>query len=270
MKYLHGLLNFIVDIIHNRRLLWDLTKKDFRQRYLGSYLGILWAFIQPSITVFIFWFVFQIGFKSKPTETGVPYLLWMVTGMFPWFFFTDALNSATNSVVANSFLVKKIVFQVRLLPIIQILAAFIVSLFFNGLLFILFALYGYAPTLYNLQILYYFFCIICLVLGLSWITSALCVFSRDISQLVAMCLQFLFWGTPIFWNIQSMPPKVAMLLKLNPLYYVISGYRDSFVYNHWIWERPHSTLYFWGVTLVIMMFGAWLFQRLRPHFADVL
>jgi lipopolysaccharide transport system permease protein/teichoic acid transport system permease protein len=259
-----------MNIINNRRLLWDLTKKDFKQRYVGSYLGILWAFIQPTITVIIFWFVFDVGFKVQPTSTGVPFILWLVCGMFPWFFFSDALSSATNSVVANSYLVKKVVFEVRLLPIVQILAAFIVSLFFNCMLFVLFALYGYMPNFYNLQIIYYFFCVICLVLGLSWISSALCVFSRDISQLVGMCLQFLFWGTPIFWDIHLMPAKVQFFLKLNPCYYIISGYRDSFIYQHWIWERSEITLYFWCVTIIIMVVGAWLFKKLRPQFADIL
>lgn len=270
MNYLYSLLEFIKNIYMNRRLLWDLTKKEFKQRYLGSYLGVLWAFIQPTITVLIFWFVFQVGFRAKPVETGVPFVLWLICGMFPWFFFSEAVSSASGAIINNSFLVKKIVFEVRLLPIIQILAALIVHIFFVVLLLILFTAYGYYPDIFVLEILYYFFYAICLVLGISWITSSLSVFSRDIAQLINMCLQFMFWGTPIFWNINSVPEKYAWLLKLNPMYYVINGYRDAFIYKVWFWEHRDVTFYYWCIVIVILFLGVNVFQKLRPHFADVL
>ena len=101
---------FVLDVFHSRELLWELTKKDFQLRYLGSYLGILWAFIQPVVTVLIFWFVFEVGFRSRPID-NFPFILWMVAGMFPWFFVADSLNSATASVTENGFLVKKVVFS---------------------------------------------------------------------------------------------------------------------------------------------------------------
>lgn len=270
MNSLCELYRFVNNIYINHELIWDLTKKEFHQRYLGSYLGILWAFIQPTITVFIFWFVFQVGFRAQPIATGIPFVLWLICGMFPWFFFSEAVGSATGAIINNSFLVKKIVFEVRLLPIIQILAALIIHVFFIVLLFCLFVAYGYLPDLYNLQILYYFFCTICLILGISWITSSLSVFSRDIAQLVNMCLQFMFWGTPIFWNIESIPEKYAWILELNPMYYIVSGYRDAFIYKIWFWEKLDLTIYFWIFVMFFLIFGVYIFQKLRPHFADVL
>jgi lipopolysaccharide transport system permease protein/teichoic acid transport system permease protein len=270
VKYLQEIVAFIKSIYINHSLIWDLTKKEFRQRYLGSYLGILWAFIQPTITVFIFWFVFQVGFRVQPTETGVPFVLWLICGMFPWFFFSESLGSATGAIINKPFLVKKIVFEVKILPIIQILAALVIHIFFIIVLFALFLLYGYLPNAYNLQIIYYFFYTICLVLGLSWITSSLSVFSRDIVQLVNMCLQFMFWGTPIFWNINSVPERYIWIIKLNPMYYVVNGYRESFIYNDWFWNHLNEMLYYWIFVVAIMFIGVFIFGRLRPHFADAL
>lgn len=269
MKYIKMLVGFILDIVHNRYLLWDLTKKDLKQRYLGSYLGILWAFIQPTITVFIFWFVFQVGFKSMPVG-DFPFILWLICGMFPWFFFTDAMNSATNSIIGNSFLVKKVVFRVSLLPIIQIMSALIVSVFFIFILFSMFAVYGYSISIYNLQILYYLFALICFTFGLSLITASLAVFSRDVGQLVAMALQFGFWGTPIFWSLSMLPEQYQWILKCNPMYYIIEGYRNSFIYHRWFWELGYTTVGFWAVTVFIVLLGVVVFKKLRPHFADVL
>lgn len=269
LNYLKRIYLFIADLYNNRRLLWDLTKKDFRQRYLGSYLGILWAFIQPAITVFIFWFVFQVGFKSMPVE-NFPFVLWLVCGMFPWFFFSESLSSATNSILVNSFLVKKLVFRVSLLPIIQIVSALIVHVFFIGVLFVMFALYGYMPSIYNLQIVYYLFALICFTFGLSLITSALIVFLKDIGQLVTMCLQFGFWGTPIFWNLNMLPVKYQMILKINPLYYIVEGYRNTFIHHTWFWELGYTNYSFWLETIIVLLLGIFLFKKLRPYFADVL
>ncbi|MBQ6005313.1 MAG: ABC transporter permease [Selenomonadaceae bacterium] len=259
----------IRDLIINRKLLWQMTKRDFRQRYLGSYLGILWAFIQPTITVFIFWFVFQVGFKAVPVN-NFPFILWLICGMFPWFFLSESIQSATYSVTESAFLVKKIVFRVELLPIVKIMSAFVVHIFFIAVLFIMFAIYGYPPTIYNLQIIYYLFAMICLALGLSWLTSSLTVFLRDIGQFVSMILQFGFWGTPIFWNLQMIPQQFHFILKLNPAYYLVEGYRQSFIYHEWFWQHWHLTAYFWILTAAIMLLGAWCFKKLRPHFADVL
>src|SRR5574344_258695 len=85
MNYIRAAYHFFMDIISNRTILWELTKKDLIQRYIGSYLGILWAFIQPSISVIIYIVVFQIGFKTQPVN-NVPCALWLCCGMFPWFF----------------------------------------------------------------------------------------------------------------------------------------------------------------------------------------
>ena len=253
----------------NLRLLFSLTKNDFKQKYLGSYLGILWAFIQPTITVLIFWFVFQVGFKAQPIN-DVPFILWLIAGMFPWFFFADAVSNATNSVMENAYLVKKIVFKVAFLPLIKIFSALIVHLFFIIFMYVLFVVYGYSFDLYWLQTFYYLFAMMVLILGISYITSSVVIFFRDIGQLVAMLLQFGFWMTPIFWAIGTIPEKYHFLLKLNPLVYIIEGYRDSMINHIWFWEKPTMTLYFWAVALIMLAIGFSTFKKLKPHFADVL
>ena len=269
MGLLKAFFSFILDFYRNKRLIKDLVKKDFQQRYVGNFLGVLWAFIQPSITIFIFWFVFQVGFKSKPVG-DFPFVLWLCCGMFPWFFFSDGINSATGSIVGNAYLVKKVVFRVSLLPIVQIFSAFVVHSFFVCVLFIMFALYGYLPNLYNLQVIYYDFALFCLLFGLSLITSTLVVFLKDISQFVGMCLQFGFWGTPIFWDLNIMPAKYQWLFKCNPMYYIVNGYRDTFINHVWFWERGWTTIGFWLTTAFFMLIGVYLFKKMRPHFADVI
>lgn len=269
MHYIKNFFDFIKSIWRNKAMLWNLTKKNLKRRYIGSYLGILWAFIQPTITVFIFWFVFQVGFKSMPVD-HFPFILWLICGMFPWFFFNDAITAATASIYSNSFLVKKVVFRVSLLPMIQILSALLVHSFFIGVLFIMFGLYGYMPCIYNLQVFYYLFACICLVFGISLLTSSLMIFMKDVGQLVAMCLQFGFWATPIFWSLKMIPESYRWIFEINPMYYIIEGYRNSFIYHKWFWELGYANVCFWMLTVTIMLAGAFIFKKLRPHFADVL
>lgn len=236
---------------------------------MGNYLGILWAFIQPMATIMILWFVFQVGFKSVPVE-NIPFILWLMAGMIPWFFFAESLQTSTQSIMTNNFLVKKVVFRVSLLPIVQIISALAIHLFFIGVLLAMFLYYGYSPTIYWLQIPYYVLCTVILVLGLSWLTSSIVVFFRDLGQIIAMIIQFGFWLTPIFWSIKILPSEYQGLIKYNPIFYVIDGYRDSLIHNIWIWEKPVWTVYYWLITLVFFFIGAVVFKKLRPHFADVL
>lgn len=263
------MLEFLKDIYKNRSLLLSLTKNDFKQKYLGNFLGATWAFIQPTATILIFWFVFQVGFKSKPVGE-YPFILWLITGMLPWFFFADTLSNATNSILSNSFLVKKVVFRVSLLPIISILTTLIVHLFFIFFMFGMFIYYGYSPNIYWIQVFYYLFALIVLLLGMSWISSSVVVFFKDLGQIIAMIIQFGFWLTPIFWNIGMVPLKFHWIIKLNPIVYIIEGYRDSMINHKWFWENISTSIYFWVVTAAIFVVGSITFKRLRPHFADVL
>ena len=270
MRYLEQSITLITEIIERRNLIYELTRRDFKTKYLGSSLGIIWAFVHPTIYIVILWFVFQVGYKSKPVE-NFPFILWMLTGVIPWFFFSECLGNATNAVIENSFLVKKVVFNIGLLPIVKILSSLVIHLFFIVVIFLMFLAYGYPPNLYNLQVFYYLFATIILLLGLSWLSSSLIIFLRDVGQIVNMLLQFLFWMTPIFWPVGILSPKLQVMIKLNPVYYLIEGYRSAFVYKVWFWEKNYLwTLYFWAVTLIILVVGAFVFRKLRPHFADVL
>lgn len=270
LKQIGYFLKFLKDLVQSRAIILELTKQDFKSQYLGSYLGLVWAFVNPAITVVIFWFVFQMGFKSRPVDGDFPFVLWLMAGMFPWFFFSESVAKATNSIIEKSFLVKKVVFRVSVLPIIKILSSLAIHLFFMGLLIVMFLSYGYTPQVYNVQVLYYLFAMIVFVLGLSWLTSSLTIFLRDTQHVIGTALQFGFWLTPVFWSLKMLPEQYRALIQSNPVYYIVEGYRDSFINRVWFWEHPGLTLYFWAVTAIIFISGALIFRRLRPHFSDVL
>ena len=269
MKYL---LSLIKDIVRKRGLILDLAKADFRKRFVGSYFGVVWMFIQPVVTVAIYYFVFGVGFRSGDPIEGVPYVLWLVPGIVPWFFFSEALNMGTNCLQEYSYLVKKVVFKVEVLPVIKLISSLMVHAFFVVIMIAMALCYGRAPMATWIQVIYYTFAASMLALGIGYFTCAVNVFFKDMAQIVGICLQFGMWLVPIMYQETMFAdiPLVLTLLKFNPFYYIVAGYRDSILTGHWFFERPTMTVYFWAVTLVIFFVGLRVFKKLRPHFSDVL
>lgn len=265
-------ISLIKEIIKRRKLIWDLSKADFKKRFVGSYFGMVWMFVQPVVTVMIYFCIFQLGFKSVPPVPGIPYVLWLVPGIVPWFFFSEALNTITNCLQEYHYLVKKVVFQVEVLPVIKLISSLMVHAFFVLIMIVMALCYGKTPMATWIQVIYYTFAASMLALALGYFTSAVNVFFKDMAQIVSICLQFGMWMVPIMYQ-ESMfadVPVVLTVLKFNPFYYVVAGYRDSILTGNWFFERPTMTLYFWGVTLVLLFLGIRVFRKLRPHFSDVL
>lgn len=276
LKYARKVAYLPVELYQNRKLIANLAKNDFKTRFAGSYLGIVWAFIQPIVTVLVYWFVFQKGLRANgvdmKTGISVPYVLWLIAGLVPWFFFSEALNNGTNALIEYSYLVKKVVFKISILPIVKVVSALFVHVFFVVFMLILYICYHFYPDLYTIQIVYYSFAMFMLVIALTYATCAIVVFFKDLSQIISIILQVGVWMTPIMWNIDAMelPPVLLTIFKLNPMYYIVAGYRDALINKVWFWERPEITVYFWLFTIVIMGLGAIVFKRLKIHFADVL
>ena len=265
-------ISLMKEIIKRRRLIWDLSKADFRKRFVGSYFGMVWMFVQPLVTVLIYFFIFQLGFKSAPPIPGIPYVLWLVPGIVPWFFYSESLNCITGCLQEYSYLVKKVVFQVEVLPVIKLVSCLLVHAFFVLIMLVLALCYGKMPMLTWIQVLYYSFAASMLALAIGYLTSSIQVFFKDMAQIVSICLQFGMWLTPIMYSEEMFAdyPWVISLLKINPFYYIAAGYRSSILTGDWFWERPRTTLYFWAVTAVLGFVGMKTFKRLRPHFSDVL
>lgn len=252
------------------KLIMRLAKNDFKSRYSATIFGIVWAFVQPLMTILVFWFVFQMGFKTAPVK-NMPYMLWFIVAYVPWIYFSDILNFGVNALMDYSYLVKKVKFKVELLPLVRIISSFFVHVFFVVFIFFMFACYKAPITIYCIQALYYTIALTALGWGIIMLFSALSTFFKDIAQIVSIVLQIGFWVTPIFWNKDVMVSEtVGQMLKINPLYYIVQGYRDSFIYNEPFWHHPVQTIYFWVLTLIIGFLGWRTFKKLRRHFADEL
>jgi len=265
------LFRFVYEIYEKRYLIYELVKRDFKARYMGSLFGLFWAILQPLLMNAIMWFVFTYGLKAGSGPMGVPFVCYLFTGMLAWNFFADSLIGSTNVITEYSFLVKKINFRLSILPIVKILSASILSFIFLLIVILILFYNKIYPSFWWSQFLYYMAASMFLALGLSWITSAMNVFLKDIFYIVSIFIQFGFWMTPIFWDITVLPESWRVFVKLNPMAYIVNGYRDSFLYNKPFWQGDlFSIIYFWSFTLAALLIGIIVFKRLRPHFADVI
>ena len=255
-------------------MILDLAKADFKKRFVGSYFGVIWMLIQPLVTIAIYAFIFgPYGFKSSPPVPNVSSTLWLIPGIVPWFFFSEILNMNKGILQEYHYLVKKVVFPIELLPIIKLISCALVHCFFLLVLFLFYLFSGKLPEISWIQVLYYSFATAVFGLGLSYFTSAISVFFKDMQQIVAIVLQFGIWMVPIMYDenlFTGRAPWLHIFFKLNPFYYVVVGFWGLIITSAFFWQRPGLSLYFWGISLALLFLGLRFFRNLRPHFSDVL
>lgn len=249
--------------------IWQFSLDDFKNKYSSSFLGVAWGIIQPLTTILVYWFVFQLGFKSQPVE-NFPFILWLVAGIIPWFFISETIPSATAVLSEYNYLVQKVLFNINILPLVKVVSAFLVHLFLIFITVVMFWLFGYPPAFSYIQVFYYAAFMAVLVAGISYFTAALHVFLKDLQQIIGIILQVLFWFTPIVWDVRSMSEGIQNVTQFNPIYFIVRGYRKTFIHGEAFWRDEPLSLFYWLFALLLLFAGMALFRKLKPHFADVL
>ena len=260
------------NIVKNSKIVLNLALSDFKRRFVGSYFGVIWMFVQPLATVLVYTLIFQVGFKSVPPVPGVSYVIWLIPGIIPWFYFQDVVIQGTQVLYEYNYLVKKIVFNVSMLPIVKLISVYLSHICFVAIMFIVFIIARMPFSLKSFLVLYFSFSISIFSLGIIYLTSSINVFFKDMGQIVGILMQFGVWMAPIMYDASlfvNRVPILCKLIKLNPIYYVVKGYRYCMI-NDSFPDFFNLTVYFWIVTLIVFLFGLKVFNRLKLHFSDVL
>ena len=265
MKYV---INILREQIQYLKLIFKMAKYDNKSKYQMHYLGVLWQFIMPIIQVGIYWFIFGVGIRSREPVGDVPFLVWLIAGLIPWFFIGPTITQASNSVYAKINLVSKMKFPVSVLPTITI-----VSNAFNFFVMLVIAqivmmINGIYPTVQTIQLIYYIFASFALVYALSLLFSTLSTIARDFQNMLQSTIRLLFFLTPILWDPSRLSDLYHNILKLNPIYYLIIGYRNSFLSEGWIFEDITYSIYFWSFVLLVLLLGSYMHMKFRNKFID--
>ena len=263
------LVNFIKKVRQHRAMVLAMTVREIQGRYVGTLGGLTWSVINPLMMILVYWFVFSVGFKIQPPG-GIPFILVFLCGLIPWTLFSDTLASNTEVILSNKHLATKTVFPTEVLPLINFLASLVTHGIMLVILIIMMWINGIAFSLINFQFLYYLAGLFVFAMGLSWLVAALNVFYRDVGQILRVTLNLWFWLTPIVWLIDMIPEEYHWFLNLNPMMYIVTGYKNSFVYHVPFWDASNPGFYFWAMSLAFFVAGGLIFRKLKPEFAEVL
>ncbi len=262
-------MEFFNILFKNKKLVIQLGKNDFRNRFASTGLGAIWGFLQPFVFMITYVIVFQYILKTG-SAGEYPYVVWFLPGMSMWMFCSDAILTASNSIRNYSYLVKKVVFPVDIIPVISLTSASFIGLFLILIAIVASSIYGFVPNFFN--VIYIIFCAICFIIALTRFTSALTTLVPDFSQLLTIVMQLCMWFTPIIWNIDFLSGTVAKIFKAFPFTYLVEGFRQAFMENSTIITESNFlyTVIFWVITIIIFIWGNAIFKKNKKDFADVL
>ena len=250
------------NLYNYRELLKSNIKKEIRGKYKGSFLGILWSFLNPLLQVAVYAIVFPYIMRVKTPN----YLQYLIVGIIPWTFFTTVINQGMITVRMNAGIIKKVYFPREILPISVALSG-LVNFFISCIIILLFCIFGgigvswhliLLPVLAIIQFLF--------TLGIVFALSAINIYIKDTEYLVTFILSMLFYVTPILYNASLFPENMRWILELNPLAGIITSYRDIFMYHQL--PAMNTIIYLVGVTTVVFSLGLMIFRKLERGFAE--
>jgi lipopolysaccharide transport system permease protein len=261
---------FLRNLVDRRALIFQMVKRDFQQRYVGSAAGWIWGLIHPLVLLASYWFIFGYILKTPIGDdvAGGHYSLFLFAGMLPWLLFTETLSRSTSSMLDQASLITKTVFPAEIVPITIFLSAMVGHLLAVALLFVLVGIMLHQVSFSLLLLPVCAAMLGLLAVGLSWISSSFQVYLRDTVQVVSVILIFWQWVTPIFLPENRFPGQTHLIVALNPITYVVRCYRDVLLSA----RAPalHDLAILAGVSAAVFVIGGLFFRHMKRGFADVL
>lgn len=254
--------------VDNFRLIISMAKYNKKSQFQMHYLGTFWQFLTPLLQIGVYWFVFGIGIRGGAPIGEIPYFLWLLSGLIPWMFIGPTISQASNSVYSRINLVSKMKFPVSILPTTTIVGNSITFLITLFILVVILILNGYHFTYYSWQIAYYLIATLVFLYSITLLFSTISTIIRDFQSGLQSMVRMLFFLTPILWAPDRLPEQLHNILKINPIYYLIDGYRKSLFSQGLFYEDLSYTFYFWALTIFILFIGATIHIKFRDKLID--
>ncbi len=259
------------DHIRYRKQILKLAKSDIIKTYRGAAIGWAWAIIRPSITIFVFWFAFSIGIRKGQPVDGYPFILWLIAGYVPWFYMRDCLNSGSGAIRRYRYLVKRIKYPVDTIPTFTSLSYFIVNLGLQLIMFLIYVGMGYMPTIYYLQIPFFWLLMFLFFTAWSLFGSMLSAISKDFLNFIKSITSALFWLSGILYDATKIDIEwIRRILMFNPVTIIANGFRNSLIYHKWFWETPTEMRNFAILLVIMFALAVWSYRKLKKEIPDVL
>ena len=258
------MLKVFKNLYNYRELLKTNVKKEIRGKYKNSFLGVLWSFLNPLLQIAVYAIIFPLILRNTKDN----YVIFLCCGLIPWTFFSTAISRSAFTMVENGNILKKVYFPREILPI-SIVTSEAVNFLISTIIIIGFVIFGGLGI--SKYIIYYPLILIAqylLLIAFSFIVSSITVYVRDLQHLIGVALQLLFYATPIVYSSEQIPENFKWILKINPMTYVINGYRDIFYNQQAIDVKPLLLLI--GGSIIACVIGYLVFNKLQKGFAEQL
>ncbi|MEN5094211.1 ABC transporter permease [Pseudomonas protegens] len=266
----YSITSAIKGLYTNRSLLHSLVTRDVASRYRGTMLGFLWAVVYPLMMLAVYTFVFGGVFNARWASGGgmKDFVLMLYCGLIIHAVFSETLTRSPSAIVANPSYVKKVVFPLELLPVCHLASAAFNALIGIGLLGVFLLIEHKTISLTALYVPLVFLPLLLLTAGLAWFLAAIGVFFRDVGQMIGVMMSVLLFLSPVFYASSAAPPLAQKIIYLNPLTFPIEQFRAVLILG----EQPDwiSWVAYSSVSVLVAIAGLWVFQKVRPVFADVI
>ncbi len=253
---------------NNWRLILKIAYMDSGKQTVRSSLGIFWTYFRDLLFIGVF-ILFRMLISGNDEISGMDSIVYLVTGMIPWFFMNDVLVQGGMAIRNNRGIIQSIHFPVVVLSTISVLSILLKRILSFLLIFLVCILFGYGKTFHFGLFVYYMVAMLCLMLALNLVTTAVISVSDDFRQLYEAVLRIMIYTMPILWDFSRVTAVLPnVLLRINPMVYIIKGFRDAFVLGHT--QDTLYTVYFWGCVFILFFVGSFLQFRLKKYYADLM
>lgn len=257
-------MSIFKNLYNYRELIKTSVKKDIGGKYKHSFLGVLWSFINPLLQIAVYAIIFPLIMRNNIPN----YTVFMVCGLIPWNYFSVVINRASFTMIENGNIIKKVFFPREILPL-SLVVSETINFIISTLIIIGFTIaygMGFTPyiLLYPVVLLIQFV----ILLGISLIVSSITVYFRDLQHFLGVILQLLFYATPIVYSIETIPEGFRWILQINPMTYIIEGFRDIF-YNQTMPNLKMLGIIF-VIGIITCIVGYSIFNKLQKKFAEEL
>jgi teichoic acid transport system permease protein len=252
---------------NNFRRVFSIGFAHARKQTKRTSLGFVWLFIKD-IIYFTSFVLFRTLISGGREVDGMFFVIYIVTGSVPWGFMGEVINGGSQAIKKSSAIIKNIRFPVVILPTIEVVSIFIRKLFTLTIPIVVILIFGDITLINPLLFLYYFVSMFIFMTAFNFISTAFIAISEDFAMLYSAVARVLFLFLPIIWSFERLKnyPMLANIIKLNPMVYIVKGFRDAFVHGN----SPTLlySMYFWAICILCFLFGSFVQFKMRKYYAD--
>lgn len=269
---MRAIISIFKEQIINLPKILKLAIYNMKSQYANHYLGVFWNILQPLLQVIVYYIVFGLGLRgSAGSVMGVPFIVHLISGLFPWLFISQGINSGASAIQQNIGLLSKMKFPSSIFISIALTNNMINLLITTLIVFIISLFNHYVPLWHYFWFVYFMIGSFAIIFGISLIMSTLTVIVRDTKNLLQNVIRMLFFMTPIFWVLEEQHGILVKLASLNPFAYLIGVYRTAFIHPQTaVYGTWSDHIYFWVTTLLLISIGAIVHTKFRKRILDYL